>query len=89
VLSRLLKECASSGGIIDLNELSRRLDIERSALDGMLELLVRQGRLREVCGAGNSGGCHCGGSCSGCGQASEANTGKSYELISLGTPIND
>lgn len=33
---------------MDLKELSRQLGTERSALEGMLELLVRQGKLREV-----------------------------------------
>jgi DNA-binding IclR family transcriptional regulator len=48
VLSRIIKELERAGGAIDLNELSRRLGVQRSALDGMIETLVRKGRLREV-----------------------------------------
>jgi len=48
MLSRIIKELERAGGVIDLNELSRRLGVQRSALDGMIETLVRKGRLREV-----------------------------------------
>jgi predicted transcriptional regulator len=48
MLSQILKAFEESNGPMDLNELSRRLGIERSALEGMLELLVRQGKLREI-----------------------------------------
>ena len=47
-LSRILKEFRDTDGPINLNELSQRLGVERSALDGMLDLLVRQGKLREI-----------------------------------------
>ncbi len=48
MLSQIIKELETAGGAIDLNELSRRLGVQRSALDGMIETLVRKGRLREV-----------------------------------------
>jgi DNA-binding IclR family transcriptional regulator len=48
MLSQILKEFERSTEPMDLNELSRRLGTERSALEGMLELLVRQGKLREI-----------------------------------------
>ena len=48
MLSEILKAFEESNGPMDLNELSRRLDTERSALEGMLGLLVRQGKLREI-----------------------------------------
>jgi len=48
MLSQIIKELESAGGAIDLNELSRRLGVQRSALDGMIETLVRKGRLREL-----------------------------------------
>lgn len=48
MLSRVLKELEGAGGPLDLSEMSRRLEVERSALDGMLQLLVRRGRLREI-----------------------------------------
>jgi DNA-binding MarR family transcriptional regulator len=46
MLSQIIKELESAGGAIDLDELSRRLGVERSALDGMIETLVGKGRLR-------------------------------------------
>lgn len=48
MLSEILKAFRQTGGPLDLNELSRQLGTERSALEGMLELLVRQGKLKEV-----------------------------------------
>ena len=48
MLSKILKEFERSDEPMDLNELSRRLGTERSALEGMLELLVRQGKLRAI-----------------------------------------
>lgn len=48
MLSRIMKEFKQSDGLINLDDLSHRLDIERSALDGMLETLIRQGKLKEV-----------------------------------------
>lgn len=78
MLSRILREFKEAGGAIDLAELSRRLGVEPSALDGMLEVLVKQGKLNYLC-AGASG--VCGGSCQGCGYYRPgANMGKVYEL---------
>jgi DNA-binding HxlR family transcriptional regulator len=48
MLSQILQELERADGVIDLNELSRRLGVQRSALDGMIETLVRKGRLRQV-----------------------------------------
>jgi hypothetical protein len=48
MLSQIIKELESAGGAIDLDELSRRLGVERSALDGMIETLVGKGRLRAI-----------------------------------------
>jgi hypothetical protein len=48
MLSKILKEFKDTNEPMDLNELSRRLGTERSALEGVLELLVRQGKLREI-----------------------------------------
>jgi hypothetical protein len=79
MLSHIIQEFRKSGGAISLNELSRRLGVERSALDGMLETLVRQGRLNHLC-AGVSGDCS--GSCQSCGyHRSGANLGMLYELV--------
>jgi len=70
-LSAVLRELEDPGGQLTLAEIARKLGIERSALEGMIQLLVRKGRLREVseggdacsacglrpaCGAGHSGG---------------------------------
>ena len=48
MLSKILSEFRKSPGPIGSSELSRRLDIERGALDGMLGILVRQGKIKEV-----------------------------------------
>ena len=48
VLSEIIKAFEQAGGPVELNELGRSLGVERSALEGMLELLVRQGKLREI-----------------------------------------
>jgi Mn-dependent DtxR family transcriptional regulator len=48
MLKEIIKAFKESNTPMDLNELSRDLGVERSALEGMLELLVRQGKLREI-----------------------------------------
>jgi hypothetical protein len=45
MLWRVLREVEAAHGPIDLNELSRRLDVDRSVLDGMIQFWVRKGRL--------------------------------------------
>jgi hypothetical protein len=82
MLSRILDEYRKSGGFISLDQLCRELEIERSTLEGMLETLVRQGKLREIPATSAAcGGCH-GGSCGGCGSHKpSANMGKSYESV--------
>ncbi len=80
MLSRILKGFEQARGPLDLNELSRRMGVERSALDGMLEFLVRKGKLREV-GSGTETCAHCAGRLS-CAQLQMGNLiGKSYELV--------
>jgi hypothetical protein len=81
MLSQIVKEFKDSGGTIDLAELSRRLDVEPSALDGMLEVLVRQGKLNHLCLGAISGGI-CSGSCQSCGYYQRgASMGTVYELV--------
>jgi hypothetical protein len=70
MLSRILEEIQSAGAGVHLDELSRRLEVERSALEGMIDHLVRQGKLQDedassaaAVPACASGGC--GGSCPG------------------------
>ena len=48
MLSRVLNELRRSTEPIGSGDLARRLGIERSALEGMLEQLVNQGKLRKV-----------------------------------------
>jgi len=80
MLSRILKEFEGAEGPLDLNELSRRLGVERSALNGMLEYLVRKGKLREV-GLGTETCVHCAGHLS-CAQLQMGNLmGRAYELV--------
>ncbi len=80
MLSEVLKSFKHTGGPLDLNELSRRLNIERSALEGMLELLIRQGKLKKV--SPGSAECARCGSRSGCAYLQLGNSmGKVYELV--------
>lgn len=46
MLARLLEELEASTEPLSVDALSRRLDLDRSAVEGMLEELVRMGRLR-------------------------------------------
>lgn len=79
MLSRILEELEEAKGPLDLNEMSRRLGVERSALDGMLRLLVRKGRLREV-GPTAEACSHCAG-CFSCAQGQTGYPlGKAYQL---------
>jgi hypothetical protein len=45
MLWKVLHEVEAARAPLDLNELSRRLDVERSVLDGMIQFWVRKGRL--------------------------------------------
>jgi Mn-dependent DtxR family transcriptional regulator len=77
MLSRILEELKESGGVVNRNELSRKLGVERSALDGMIEMLLRQGRLKEI--TGEASGCSAckKGSCGNCAKGTIAmNQGK-------------
>ena len=80
MLKRIMDEFKKSSGPLDLHELSQRLGIEKSALDGMLQLLVRQGKLNEV-DLGTGACVHCDGRL-GCGSIQMSSLmGKTYELI--------
>ena len=46
MLRQVLQELEMAQGPISLEELSRRLDIDRDALRGMIEFWVRRGRLQ-------------------------------------------
>lgn len=45
MLWKVLHEVEAARALLDLNELSRRLDVERSVLEGMIQFWVRKGRL--------------------------------------------
>jgi len=47
VLQQVLREIESARGPVDASALSRKLGVEQSALEGMLQFWVRKGRLRE------------------------------------------
>ena len=72
MLKQLLQELEMAHGPVNINELSRKLGVERSALAGMIEFWVRKGRLRlddpvstEAAAKCASGGCSCSCSCPG------------------------
>jgi len=79
MLSEILKAFRQTGEPLDLNELSRHLGTERSALEGMLELLVRQGKLKEVTIGSEDCAC-CSGRSSCAHLQSDQIMGKVYEL---------
>jgi hypothetical protein len=78
MLTEILKTFRETAQPMDLNELSRALGTDRSALEGMLETLVRQGKLKEVnVGGATCGHCHARG---GCAALRSGMIGKVYEL---------
>jgi hypothetical protein len=80
MLAQIIDEFKRADGPLDLNELSRRLGVERSALEGMLQLLVRQGKLCEI-GSGTEVCAHCIGRLS-CASVQLGNVmGRAYELM--------
>ncbi|MCK4598939.1 hypothetical protein KAU37_03835 [Candidatus Bipolaricaulota bacterium] len=79
MLSRIREAFEKAVGPLDLNELSHRLGVEQSALDGMLEFLVRKGKLREI-GLATEACTHCGSRLSCAQSATTTPMGKAYEL---------
>ena len=80
MLAEILKAFRQTGGPLDLNELSRRLGTERSALEGMLEQLVKQGKIRKVkIGSGDCAHCSSRSECAYL--QSGSSMGKVYELV--------
>ena len=68
MLRQVLQELESSTGPVELNALSRKLGVERSALQGMVAFWVRKGRLRDDYAAALAGRCagdDCAASCRG------------------------
>jgi hypothetical protein len=71
MLREVFHELESAQGPVNLNELSRKLGLERSALEGMIQFWVRKGRLKDdeleqeqIFAGCDSGSCR-GGSCPG------------------------
>jgi hypothetical protein len=69
MLHQVLHEIERANGPITINELSRRMGIDASALQGMIDFWVRKGRLRDddapVAEEAACGGGSCGDSCYG------------------------
>ena len=68
MLRQVLQELESATGPVDLNALSSKLGVERSALEGMIEFWVRKGRLRDEYAVAMKGTCvgdDCAATCSG------------------------
>jgi hypothetical protein len=57
VLTQVLQELESAQGPVSLDDLSRKLGVERSALEGMIAFWVRKGRLKEDYAALLAGAC--------------------------------
>jgi hypothetical protein len=47
MLQKVLNEVKRAGGTVNLNELALKLNVERSALDGMIQFWIRKGRIRD------------------------------------------
>ena len=47
MLNQVLQEIKFAQSALNLSDLSRKLGVERSALDGMIQFWVRKGRLRD------------------------------------------
>ena len=45
MLQQVLHEIETTHGVLNLNELTQKLGVERSALEGMIQFLVQSGRL--------------------------------------------
>jgi hypothetical protein len=69
VLTQVLQELESAQGAVSLDDLSRKLGVERSALEGMIAFWVRKGRLKEDYAALLTGACAGDGCESACPQA--------------------
>jgi hypothetical protein len=69
MLYQILEALEAANGLVSLNELSRQLQIEPGALEGMIAFWVRKGRLKDTAVSGCAGsrrGCTCGAYPKGC-----------------------
>jgi hypothetical protein len=67
MLHQVLREIEQARGPLSLNELARKLEIDRSVLDGMLSFWARKGRIlvSDIDGQTCASGGGCGGTCGG------------------------
>jgi hypothetical protein len=66
MLSQVLHEIESARGPVTIRELCYKLDVDRYALEGMLQFWVRKGRIQnDTHESDNHKGGSCGTSCSG------------------------
>jgi hypothetical protein len=65
MLHQVLHEIEQAQGPLSLNELARKLDVDRSVLDGMLSFWARKGRILVSDVDGQT--CASGGGCGSCG----------------------
>ena len=65
MLQQVLHEIETANGPVRLAELSRRLGVERGALDGMIQFWGQKGRLRDDVPTGRADSTICGDSCRG------------------------
>jgi hypothetical protein len=83
MLNQVLRELQSSGGTLRLSELAARVNMEPSALDGMLTFWASKGKFAPVKIDGDSASCAtpCMGSCPGASQCPfVAKLPKMYEV---------
>jgi hypothetical protein len=57
VLRQVLRELESAEGPVNLNDLGRKLGVERGALEGMIAFWVRKGRLKDDYATATMGAC--------------------------------
>ena len=65
MLYQILEALEAANGPVSLDELSRQLQIEPGALEGMIAFWVRKGRLKDTAVSGCAG-CTCGAYPKGC-----------------------
>ncbi|MBI9043206.1 MAG: hypothetical protein JEZ06_01900 [Anaerolineaceae bacterium] len=80
MLHKILEEFEKSNSTISLNGLAKKLDIERGALEGMLEYWVRKGRIRADDQDSSCVSCHSTSACGSCNNGMKFP--KTYSLIS-------
>ncbi len=86
MLQQILHEIENVNGTINLIDLSRKLGIERSALEGMIGYLVRKGILRDEAAASMECGPE-GSACASCAKHcpfAAVKLPRAYTLVSIG-----